>query len=163
MKILPEKELAIKRAIIKAVESGHSAAKLADGFGVSKSTIYKYRRILRDQGFIRKNENDAYIITANRFSSQAQNIATSELDLEISVLEKDPVSEQKEKTLESVHTDENNANYHPIAKEYNSIKDIPTNDAMEQRLQDKIEIMRNAYDENEGKGLMSKFLKLFKR
>ncbi|ORU86062.1 hypothetical protein ACC44_00575, partial [Francisella tularensis subsp. holarctica] len=28
-----------------------------------ETLIYKYRRALRDQGFIRKNENDMYVIT----------------------------------------------------------------------------------------------------
>lgn len=54
MKIPNEKEFAIKKAILKAIEQGYSVAQLADGFGVSRSLIYKYRRVLRDQGFIRK-------------------------------------------------------------------------------------------------------------
>ena len=68
MKIPAEKEFAIKKAILKAIEHGYTLAQLADGFGVSKSLIYKYRRALRDQGFIRKNKNDIYVITQNKFS-----------------------------------------------------------------------------------------------
>ena len=70
MKIPAEKEFAMKKAILKAIELGKSPAQLAPSFGVSKSTIYKYRRMLRDQGFIYKNENDIYVITENKFSTK---------------------------------------------------------------------------------------------
>ena len=156
MKILPEKELVIKKAIIKAVESGQSAAKLADGFGVSKSTIYKYRRILRDKGFIKKNENNVYVITANKFSKQAQNIATGELLLEINSAE-NPGTDSK---LEI-----NNENFlAEKTKEHRSITEVPTDDAMEKRLQSKIEKMRNTYEEkHKDKGLLRKILSRFKK
>ncbi|AIT09908.1 hypothetical protein LO80_07965 [Candidatus Francisella endociliophora] len=67
MRIPVQKEIAMKRAIFNAIKNGQSAAKLADGFGVSKSTIYKYRRALRDQGFVKKNENDVYVVTQSKF------------------------------------------------------------------------------------------------
>ena len=82
MKIPASRELAIKKAILKAVENNVSPAKLADNFGVSKSTIYKYRRELAEQGFIQKNENDIYIISPNKFSIKPSNIPkTADLKL----------------------------------------------------------------------------------
>ncbi|WP_150464786.1 helix-turn-helix domain-containing protein [Francisella sp. SYW-2] len=81
MKIPNEKEFAIKKAILKAIEQGYSVAQLADGFGVSRSLIYKYRRALRDQGFIKKNENDVYVITENKFSMKPEAPKTASLDL----------------------------------------------------------------------------------
>lgn len=89
MKIPAEKEFAMKKAILKAIELGKSPAQLALSFGVSKSTIYKYRRMLRDQGFIYKNENDIYVVTENKFSSKEKNpksgslFSESELDKSI--------------------------------------------------------------------------------
>ena len=151
MKIPHGKELAIKKAIIKAVESGHSAAKLANGFGVSKSTIYKYRRILRGQGFIKKNENDLYIITANKFSKQSQNIATGELSLEINYEEKNDTALEKVILVEET-------------KEYTSITEIATDKAMEERLQSKIKKMRDHYEKAyEDRGLINKFFGFFKK
>jgi len=79
MKIPAEKEFAMKKAILKAIESGKSPAQLAPSFGVSKSTIYKYRRMLRDQGFIYKNENDIYVITENKFSTKDKNPKSGDL------------------------------------------------------------------------------------
>ncbi|MDE4971868.1 hypothetical protein NAI46_09665, partial [Francisella tularensis subsp. holarctica] len=55
---------------------------LADSFGVSKSLIYKYRRALRVQGFIRKNENDRYVITQNKFSIKPRIPESGKLDLD---------------------------------------------------------------------------------
>lgn len=69
MRIPVEKEIVMKKAILKAIEYGQSAAKLADSFGVSKSTVYKYRRALRNQGFVKKNENGIYVLTNNKFSA----------------------------------------------------------------------------------------------
>ena len=83
MKIPASKELDIKKAILKAIENNMSPAKLADNFGVSKSTIYKYRRELADQGFIQKNENGIYIISPNKFSIKPSNIPKT-ADLELS-------------------------------------------------------------------------------
>ncbi|MDE4998976.1 hypothetical protein NAI79_12220, partial [Francisella tularensis subsp. holarctica] len=57
-------------------------AQLADSFGVSKSLIYKYRRALRDQGFLRKNENDMYVITQNKFSIKPRITESGKLDLD---------------------------------------------------------------------------------
>ncbi len=138
MKILPEKELAMKKAIIKAIENGQSAAKLADHFGVSKSSIYKYRRILREQGFITKDENDNFVITDIKFSKQTDKAISVEA-------EKNPDVKEVEKT------------------EFTSLKEVPTNETMEQRLQDKIEKMRGTYEENEDKGLMNKIFGFFKK
>ena len=139
MKILPEKELAIKKAIIKAVESGHSAAKLADGFGVSKSTIYKYRRILREQGFITKDENDNFILTDIKFSKQT------------------------DKTI-SVEAEKNSDVKEVKKTEFTSLKEVPTDETMEQRLQDKIEKMRNSSESvQEDKGIINKIFGFFKK
>lgn len=138
MKILPEKELAMKKAIIKAIENGQSAAKLADHFGVSKSSIYKYRRILREQGFITKSENDNFILTDIKFSKQT--------DKAISV--------EAEKNSDIKEVGET---------EFTNLKEVPTDEAMEQRLQDKIEKMRGTYEENGDKGLMNKIFGFFKK
>lgn len=81
MRIPAKKELAIKKSIMKAIESGNSVSALANHFGISKSTIYKYRRAMRDLGFIKKNENDVYVITENKFSSRKAAPKTSKLDL----------------------------------------------------------------------------------
>ncbi|MEY8767620.1 FTL_1293 family small RNA FtrC-regulated protein [Francisella philomiragia] len=97
MKIPNEKEFAIKKAILKAIEQGYSVAQLADGFGVSRSLIYKYRRVLRDQGFIRKNENDMYVITENKFSMKPETPKTASLDLKYAELnDPDTYSEQNQ-------------------------------------------------------------------
>ena len=138
MKILPEKELAMKKAIIKAIENGQSAAKLADHFGVSKSSIYKYRRILREQGFITKDENDNFILTDIKFSKQADNTTSVEAEKNSDIKE---VGET----------------------EFTNLKEVPTDIAMEKRLQDKIEKMRGTYEENEDKGLMNKIFVFFKK
>ncbi|WP_150468145.1 replication/maintenance protein RepL [Francisella sp. SYW-9] len=83
MRIPASKELDIKKAILKAIENNTSPAKLADSFGVSKSTIYKYRRGLTEQGFIKKNENGAYIIQPNKFSTKSSEVPKT-ADLELS-------------------------------------------------------------------------------
>lgn len=82
MKIPAGKEFAIKKAILKAIEHDYSPAQLADSFGVSKGLIYKYRRALRDQGFIRKNENYVYVITENKFSIKPRMPESGKLDLD---------------------------------------------------------------------------------
>ncbi|QIW10772.1 helix-turn-helix domain-containing protein [Francisella sp. LA112445] len=83
MKIPASKELDIKKAILKAIENNTSPAKLADSFGVSKSTIYKYRRGLVEQGFIQKNENGVYVISPNKFSIKPSKVPKT-ADLELS-------------------------------------------------------------------------------
>ena len=135
MKILPQKELAMKRAIIKTIENGHSSAKLADHFGVSKSTIYKYRRILREQGFITKDENDNFIITDIKFSKQ------------------EPITQPEESASEQINNKEN---------DLIEIRYADTNQDMEQRLQSKIEKMHATF-ENAEKGLIQKFFSRFKK
>ena len=99
MKIPAEKEFAIKKAILKAIEHGYSPAQLADSFGVSKSLIYKYRRALRDQGFIRKNENDIYIITENKFSIKPRMPESGKLDLD------DDIKDQLQQTQQANNQD----------------------------------------------------------
>jgi transposase-like protein len=81
MRIPAEKEVAMKKSILHAIENGTSVAALANKFGTSKSTIYKYRRALRDLGYIKKNENDVYVITDNKFSKRPTTPKTSNLDL----------------------------------------------------------------------------------
>lgn len=155
MKILPEKELAIKKAIIKAVETGHSAAVLAESFSVSKSTIYKYRRILKDQGFIKKNENGVYVITTNKFSTQAQSVATAELPLENTL-------KQDNATIND--TPKNNNDIDKTKHNYKHISEVPTGEAMEQRLQNKITEMRNTFEKiNKGQGFIKKLLNRLKK
>jgi hypothetical protein len=70
MKLSFEKELAIKKAILYGTENNVSIANYADGFGVSKSTIYKYRRILVEQGFIAKEFDGSYSIVENKYSKK---------------------------------------------------------------------------------------------
>ncbi|ALB01292.1 hypothetical protein ACH24_00385 [Francisella persica ATCC VR-331] len=99
MKIPADKEFAIKKAILKAIEHGYSPAQLADSFGVSKSLIYKYRRALKDHGFIRKNENDIYIITENKFSIKPRMPESSKLDLD------DDIKDQQQQTQQTNNQD----------------------------------------------------------
>ncbi|MFC4892504.1 HTH domain-containing protein [Pseudofrancisella aestuarii] len=70
MKIPREKELAIKRAIIQCIEKNESAAKLADDLGISKSTIYKYRKALVDQGFLIKESDGSFSTVENKYSTK---------------------------------------------------------------------------------------------
>ena len=82
MKLPQEKIIKIKKSILKAIELGESPAKLGVKFGVSKSTIYKYRRELKELGFIKKNENDIYVVVGNKFSTKSKtNLETEPLDL----------------------------------------------------------------------------------
>jgi DNA-binding transcriptional regulator YhcF (GntR family) len=137
MKILPEKELAIKKAIIKAIENGQSAAKLADHFGVSKSSIYKYRRILREQGFITKDENDNFVITDVKFSKKTNDA--------------NPIEAEKKPEVEKI-------------AETSAPKETHNDEAMEQRLQDKIEKMRDSSENvQENKSLINKIFSFFKK
>lgn len=150
MRIPAEKEFAMKKAILKAIEAGHSPAQLAPSFGVSKSTIYKYRRMLRDQGFIKKNENDVYVITENKFSTKANNPKSGDL---FEAQEAPPVV--LELDLEQMKSQTQK-------KQIKEMKDIPTRDEMEQRLQSKIEQMRNSQQEDsQNKNLLKKFLGKF--
>ncbi|MEY8703178.1 transcriptional regulator [Francisella philomiragia] len=102
MKIPNEKEFAIKKAILKAIEQGYSVAQLADGFGVSRSLIYKYRRVLRDQGFIRKNENDMYVITENKFSMKPEAPKTASLDFKYADLNDPNTYSEQNQPIETV-------------------------------------------------------------
>lgn len=137
MRILPEKELAMKKAIIEAIENGQSAAKLADQFGVSKSSIYKYRRILREQGFISKDESGNFVVTDVKFSKKENDVRAIGVEQKPTTQKTEEVSIPKE-----THNDE----------------------ATEQRLQDKIEKMRNTSEEvQEDKGLMNKIFGFFKK
>ncbi|APC97903.1 FTL_1293 family small RNA FtrC-regulated protein [Francisella frigiditurris] len=70
MKIPREKELAIKKAIIQCIEKNESAAKLADDLGISKSTIYKYRKALVDQGFLIKESDGSFSTVENKYSTK---------------------------------------------------------------------------------------------
>mgnify|MGYP000569054503 CR=1 FL=1 len=70
MKLTFEKELAIKRSVIQATEKGVGVSKLAEHFGVSKSTIYKYRRILTEQGFLIKESDGIYLVAENKYSNK---------------------------------------------------------------------------------------------
>ncbi|MFV9973226.1 MAG: hypothetical protein AB8V06_07720 [Francisella endosymbiont of Hyalomma asiaticum] len=99
MKIPAEKEFAIKKEIFKAIEHGYSPAQLADSFSVSKSLIYKYRRALRDKGFIRKNENDVYVITENKFSIKPRMPESGKLDLD------DDIKDQPQQTRQANNQD----------------------------------------------------------
>ncbi|GAB4222262.1 MAG: hypothetical protein Kow0076_3030 [Francisella sp.] len=85
MKIPAEKEFQIKKAILISIEKEESPAKLADFFGVSKSLIYKYRRELCYKGFIRKNENNVYVITHNKFSIKPKQPESGKLDLDSNI------------------------------------------------------------------------------
>ncbi|MED7819678.1 MULTISPECIES: HTH domain-containing protein [unclassified Francisella] len=104
MKIPASKELDIKKAILKAIENNVSPAKLADSFGVSKSTIYKYRRMLADQGFIQKNENDIYVISPNKFSIKPSNVPKT-ADLELSYENENlEIKDNKYVNIKDLHT-----------------------------------------------------------
>ncbi len=137
MKILPEKKLAIKNAIIKAIENGQNAAKLSEHFGVSKSSIYKFRRILREQGFIAKDENDNFIVTDVKFYKQTSDASS------IKVEEKSKIEE----VLEIL-----------------TPKESQDDKAMENRLQDKITQMRDSsVTQKEEKGIINKIFGFFKQ
>jgi len=71
MKLPFEKELAIKKAILYGTENNVNITNYADGFGISKSTIYKYRRMLVEQGFIAKESDGSYSIVENKYSKKA--------------------------------------------------------------------------------------------
>ena len=133
MRILPEKELAMKKAIIKAIENGQSSAKLADHFGVSKSSIYKYRRILREQGFITKNECGNFVVTDVKFSKKENDIRPAKV--------KNKTEVQKTEPTVTV-----------------------ADDTVEQRIQDKMEKMRNSSEKvQEDKGLINKIFGFFRK
>ncbi|APC92235.1 MULTISPECIES: FTL_1293 family small RNA FtrC-regulated protein [Francisella] len=153
MKIPAEKEFAIKKAILKAIEHGYSPAQLADGFGVSKSLIYKYRRALRDQGFIRKNENSIYVITQNKFSIKPRMPETGKLNLDDDI--KDP-SQQTQQTI-------NQDIQQPVINE----PQFETNH-VEIKIQQKLQQIRQIQLQqqnaaNQDKGLFKKILGKFKK
>ncbi|AJC49456.1 hypothetical protein IB642_04385 [Allofrancisella guangzhouensis] len=139
MRIPVEKEFTIKKAVLNAIEKNQSPAKLADSFGVSKSTIYKYRRALRDQGFIKKTENDIYVIVENKFSI-------------------------KDATPKSGDLFSTTIRSYEAEPEFTKITDIPVRNDMEQRLQSKIEEMRRIKQEHDDeKGVFKKLIGKFKK
>lgn len=162
MKIPHQKEFAMKKAIMIAIEKGESVSALASYFGVSKSTIYKYRRALRDQGFIVKNENDIYVVTENKFSKKQQAPKTAEMNFD-EYIDENLYTKQKESINQDMNTKASREDISISETQYNSIKEIPTDDAMEQRLQSKVEKMRNDYDANHSKkGLFKKIISFIK-
>lgn len=158
MKIPTQKEFAIKKAIMLAIEKGESVAKLSPYFGVSKSTIYKYRRVLREQGFIIKNENDIYVITENKFSKKPKRPKTADLNFGYNTTEESTITKQTNYSTDK----ELNNNAISSEIEYTSIKEIPTDEKMEQRLQDKIQQMRSVYEQNTKKSILKKIFSKFK-
>ena len=82
--------------------------------------------------------NDNFILTDIKFSKQADNTTSVEAEKNSDIKE---VGET----------------------EFTNLKEVPTDIAMEQRLQDKIEKMRGTYEENEDKGLMNKIFGFFKK
>ncbi|QIV96550.1 ArsR family transcriptional regulator [Allofrancisella inopinata] len=140
MRIPYENEFIIKKSILKAIEKNASPAKLASSFGISKSTIYKYRRALRDQGFVKKNENGIYVIVVNKFSIQHP---TEEFDNSFSL------------AIETC-----------TPAKYTKIKDTSMRDDIEQRLQSKVEEMRmrkTKQEHDNEKGVFKKLLRKFKK
>ncbi|ASG67456.1 hypothetical protein fh0823_00500 [Francisella halioticida] len=153
MKIPASKELDIKKAILKAIESNTSPAKLADSYGVSKSTIYKYRRMLADQGFIKKNENGAYIIQPNKFSTKPSDVPKT-ADLELSYQ-----NESLEvKNSDSTHTKED---HHLQSTDQTESKEC---EEVEVKILKKKQNFTPTKESNiENKGLFKKFLGKFKK
>ncbi|QLE78269.1 helix-turn-helix domain-containing protein [Francisella sp. Scap27] len=160
MKIPHQKEFAMKKAIMIAIEKGESVSKLASYFGVSKSTIYKYRRSLRDQGFIIKNENEVYVVTENKFSKKPHTPKTAKFNFDNNNdSTQTKVTESCDPPAPNDDISVKNTSLEDINNE--SLEEIPTSDAMEQRLQSKVEKMRDTYEESyDKKGL---FKKLFSR
>ena len=151
MKIPAEKEFAIKKAILKAIEHGYSPAQLADSFGVSKSLIYKYRRALRDQGFIRKNENDIYVITENKFSIKPRVPESGKLDLD------DDIKDQLHQTQQANNQDIQQ----PVIDEPK-----PQINRTEIKIQEKLQQIQLQQQQNaatQDKGLFKKILDKFKK
>ncbi|KEI34790.1 FTL_1293 family small RNA FtrC-regulated protein [Allofrancisella frigidaquae] len=139
MRIPAEREFVIKKAVFKAIKKNESPAKLANSFGISKSTIYKYRRALRDQGFIKKNENGIYVAVENKFSIKKAIPQSGDL---FSTTTKNHFAEP----------------------EYTKITDIPVRDDIEQRLQSKVQEMRKIKQEHDNeKGVFKKLLGKFKK
>lgn len=159
MKIPHQKEFAIKKAIMIAIEKGENVSKLASYFGVSKSTIYKYRRSLRDQGFVIKNENEVYVVTENKFSKKPQTPKTAEFNFNNNATQT-KVVEHCDSPAPNDDISVKNTSLEDINNK--SLKEIPTSDAMEQRLQSKVEKMRDTYEESyDKKGLFKKLLSRF--
>lgn len=154
MKIPAEKEFAIKKAILKAIEHGYSPAQLADGFGVSKSLIYKYRRALRDQGFIRKNENDIYVITQNKFSIKPRMPESGKLDLD---------DETKDKPQPTQQANNQNLQQNLIDEPQPEINrtEIKIQEKLQQIREIQLQQQQNAA--NQDKGLFKKIIDKFKK
>ncbi|EDO66710.1 hypothetical protein BSY87_05295 [Francisella tularensis subsp. holarctica FSC022] len=154
MKIPAEKEFAIKKAILKAIEHGYSPAQLADSFGVSKSLIYKYRRALRDQGFIRKNENDMYVIIQNKFSIKPRIPESGKLDLDNDIKDQpQPNLQASNQELEQPIIDE--------PKPDVSRTEIKFQEKLQQIREIQLQQQQNAA--NQDKGLFKKIIGKFKK
>lgn len=101
MKIPREKELAIKKAIIQCIEKNESAAKLADDLGISKSTIYKYRKALVDQGFLIKESDGSFSTVENKYSTKpSKKPKMHTLDLSFNESSKSDLEEIPEENIE---------------------------------------------------------------
>ncbi|AEE26900.1 FTL_1293 family small RNA FtrC-regulated protein [Francisella hispaniensis] len=154
MKIPAEKEFAIKKAILNAIEHGYSPAQLADSFGVSKSLIYKYRRALRDQGFIRKNENDIYVITQNKFSIKPRMPESGKLNLDDDTKDKpQPTQQANNQNLQQNLIDE-------PQPEINRTE-IKIQEKLQQIREIQLQQQQNAA--NQDKGLFKKIIDKFKK
>ncbi|APD51009.1 FTL_1293 family small RNA FtrC-regulated protein [Francisella hispaniensis] len=154
MKIPAEKEFAIKKAILNAIEHGYSPAQLADGFGVSKSLIYKYRRALRDQGFIRKNENDIYVITQNKFSIKPRMPESGKLNLDDDTKDKPQLTQQaSSQELKRPIIDEPKTEVSPT--------EIKLQEKLQQIREIQLQQQQNAA--NQDKGLFKKIIDKFKK
>ncbi|MBK2357236.1 FTL_1293 family small RNA FtrC-regulated protein [Francisella hispaniensis] len=154
MKIPAEKEFAIKKAILNAIEHGYSPAQLADGFGVSKSLIYKYRRALRDQGFIRKNENDIYVITQNKFSIKPRMPESGKLNLDDDTKDKPQLTQQaSSQELKQPIIDEPKTEVSPT--------EIKLQEKLQQIREIQLQQQQNAA--NQDKGLFKKIIDKFKK
>lgn len=154
MKIPAEKEFAIKKAILKAIEHGYSPAQLADSFGVSKSLIYKYRRALKDQGFIRKNENDIYVITENKFSIKPRMPKSRKLDLD------DDIKDQPQQTQQANNQDIQQSVIDEPKPQINRTE-IKIQEKLQQIRQIQLQQQQNAASQD--KGLFKKILDKFKK
>ena len=123
MSIPSQRELSIKRSIIKAIETGSSVSALAQNFGISKSSIYKYRRSLRDLGYIKKNENGVYVVSENKFSNRLTTPKTSDLDLTFKEETEDEyINDQPIKSIDTIEN--TNKHYSAIETSTHKNKDL---------------------------------------
>ena len=117
MKLTFEKELAIKRGVIKATEKGIGVSKLAEHFGVSKSTIYKYRRILTEQGFLIKESDGVYLVAQNKYSNKSSSQPKIHT-LDLSITDSDNIYSTEETIAIKSHSLERESTNNP--KEVNT-------------------------------------------